>query len=327
MQSPHRTEIPMRSPYPATNPTRSEMLDVGEHGHEIYFEEGGDPAGVPVVFLHGGPGSGCKPSHRQFFAPDKYRSVLIDQRGAGKSTPFGGVEGNTTQALASDLERVREHLGIERWVVFGGSWGAALALYYAQTFPSRVLGMVLRGTFLARRRDVDWFFSAGANRLLPRGWHEFEQVVGKRTNMIEYLYKTVFGDDRDAAEAVARAWARWSGEVVCYAIDNLGGEGEEPMSTMMAKTRIEFHYAYHDYFIAENQLLANVGLLPNVPVSIVHGQRDLTCTPDAAWALHRALPNSTLKILRTAGHLSGESLMTDALLDAADDMLTKIASA
>ncbi len=316
----------MRSPYPATNPTRSEMLAVGDHGHKIYFEEGGDPAGVPVVFLHGGPGSGCKPGHRQFFAPDKYRSVLIDQRGAGKSTPFGGVDDNTTQALASDLERVREHLGIDRWVVFGGSWGAALALYDAQTFPNRVLGMVLRGTFLARRRDVDWFFCAGANRLLPRGWHEFEEVVGKRENMIEHLYKTVFGDDRDAAEAVARAWARWSGEVVCYAIDNLGGEGEEPMSTMMAKTRIEFHYAYHDYFIAENQLLANVGLLPDVPISIVHGQRDLTCTPDAAWALHRALPNSTLKILRTAGHLSGESLMTDALLDAADDMLTKIAS-
>ena len=131
--------------------------------------------------------------------------------------------------------------------------------------------------------------------------------------------------DRTAAEAVARAWARWSGEVVCYAIDNLGGEGEELMSTMMAKTRIEFHYAYHAYFIAENQLLDNVSLLPEVPISIVHGQRDLTCTPDAAWALHRALPNSTLKILRTAGHLSGESLMTEALLDAADDMLTKIA--
>lgn len=147
----------MRSLYPATNPTRSEMLAVGD-GHEIYFEMGGNPDGVPVVFLHGGPGSGCKPSHRQFFDPQKYCSVLIDQRGAGKSKPFGGVNDNTTQALASDLERVREHLGIDRWVVFGGSWGAALGLYYAQTFPSRVLGMVLRGTFLARRRDVDWFF-------------------------------------------------------------------------------------------------------------------------------------------------------------------------
>ncbi len=313
----------MRALYPATSPTRSEMLDVGD-GHEIYIETGGKPDGVPVVFLHGGPGSGCKPSHRQFFDPDKYCSVLIDQRGSGKSTPFGGVNGNTTQALASDLERVREHLGIERWVVFGGSWGAALALYYAQTFPHRVLGMVLRGTFLARRRDVEWFFSAGANRLLPRGWHEFEEVVGKPANMIEHLYNAVFGEDRALAEAVARAWARWSGEVVCYAIDNVGGEGEEPMTTTMAKTRIEFHYAYHAYFIAENQLLDNVHLLPDVPVSIIHGQRDLTCTPDAAWALHRALPQSTLKILRTAGHLSGESLMTEALLDAADDMLTRV---
>lgn len=314
----------MRSLYPATEPTLSEMLAVGD-GHEIYFETAGNPDGVPVVFLHGGPGSGCKPSHRQFFDPEKYYSVLIDQRGSGKSTPFGGVDGNTTQALAGDLERVRERLEIDRWLVFGGSWGAALALYYAETYPERVLGMVLRGTFLARRRDVDWFFSAGANRLLPRGWHEFETVVGKPPNMIEHLYDTVFGDDQAAAEAVARAWARWSGEVVCYAIDNLGGESEEPMSTTMAKTRIEFHYAYHDYFIAENQLLDNVSLLPDVPVSIIHGQRDLTCTPDAAWELHRALPGSTLKILRTAGHLSGESLMTEALLDAADDMLKRIA--
>jgi len=313
----------MRSPYPATNATRSEHLDVGD-GHEIYVEEGGNPDGLPVVFLHGGPGSGCKPGHRQFFAPDKYRAVLIDQRGSGKSRPFGGVEHNTTQTLVTDLERVREHLGIDRWVVFGGSWGAALGLYYAQNYPERVLGMVLRGTFLARRRDVDWFFSAGANRMLPRGWDEFEQAIGRPDNMIEYLYETVFGSDQKAAEAVARAWARWSGEVVCYAIDPVGGEGEEPMPTVMAKTRIEFHYARHDYFIAENELLDNIGKLPDIPVSIIHGQRDLTCTPDSAWALHQAVPGSTLKILRTAGHLSGESLMTEALLDAADDMAKRL---
>ena len=309
----------MRSPYPATKPARAEHIDVGD-GHQVYFEEGGSADGIPIVFLHGGPGAGCKASHRQFFNPKTYRNVLLDQRGSGKSTPYGSVEANSTQHLAADLETVREHLGIDKWVLFGGSWGAALALYYAETYPQRVRGMVLRGTFLARRRDVDWFFSEGANRLLPRAWDEFTQVVGDPSNMIEHLYQTVFGEDREAAERVARAWSRWSGEVVTYAIDNVGGEGEEPMSSAMAKTRLEFHYSRHEYFMRENQLLDDIDRLPNVPIAIVHGQRDLTCTPDAAWALHRAIPGSTLRILRTAGHLSGETPMTDALLDAADEV-------
>jgi len=313
----------MRTPYPATEPISAEFIEVGG-GHRVYFEDAGARDGIPVVFLHGGPGSGCKPSHRQFFAPEIYRSVLVDQRGSGKSTPFGGTEDNTTQGLVADLELIREHLHIDRWVLFGGSWGAALALYYAETHPERVLGMVLRGTFLARKRDVDWFFAEGANRMLPRGWHEFSEVVGRSANMVEHLHSTVFGADTSAAEAVARAWARWSGEVVCYAIDNAGAEGEEPMPTVLAKTRIELHYAKNGYFIRENQLLEDIGRLPKVPVTIVHGQRDLTCTPDAAWDLHQAIPGSRLKILRTAGHLSGESLMTDALLDAADEMARTI---
>lgn len=314
----------MRAPYPATEPRLAEQLDVGD-GHSVYFEECGSASGIPVVFLHGGPGSGCKPSHRRFFAPDKYRSVLVDQRGAGRSTPFGAVDANSTPRLAADLERIRRRLGIEQWVLFGGSWGAALALYYAETYPQRVLGMVLRGTFLARRRDVDWFFTDGASRMLPRGWSEFKQVVGDPPDMIGYLHETVFGGDPAAAERVARAWSRWSQEVVTYAIDNTGAEGEEPLSAVMAKTRIELHYASNRYFLRENQLLEDVHRLPPVPVTIIHGQRDLTCTPDAAWALHRAIPGSSLRLLRTAGHLSGETAMTDALLDAADEMAGLVA--
>jgi proline iminopeptidase len=310
----------MRSVYPASNARCAESLDVGD-GHEIYFEDGGNANGIPVVFLHGGPGAGCKPSHRQFFTPQRYRSVLVDQRGAGRSKPYGGTDANSTQHLAADLERIREHLGIDKWVLFGGSWGAALALYYAQTFPQRVLGMILRGSFLARRRDVDWFFTEGANRLLPRGWDAFKKVVGEPQDMVDHLYDSVFGDDNVAAEAIARAWAQWSGEVVCYAIDNVGGQGTEALSSVMAKARLEFHYAKNAYFIRENQLLEDAHKLPDVPISIVHGQRDLTCTPDAAWALHQAIPRSTLRILRTAGHLSSESLMTEALLDAADEMI------
>ncbi|HJP36723.1 MAG TPA: prolyl aminopeptidase, partial [Gammaproteobacteria bacterium] len=259
----------MRSPYPATKPRRAEHLDVGD-GHRLYIEEGGRASGIPVVFLHGGPGSGSKPSHRQFFDPDKYRSVIFDQRGSGRSTPFGAVDANSTPELAADLERIRQHLGIEQWVLFGGSWGAALALHYAENHPARVLGLVLRGTFLARRRDVDWFFCEGANRMLPRAWSEFKQVVGAPPDMIQYLYETVFGDDADASERVARAWARWSEEVVTYAIDNVGAEGEETLSTLMGKTRIEFHYARNRYFMRENQLLDDAHRLPGVPVKIIH---------------------------------------------------------
>lgn len=313
----------MRSLYPATNAIRTEWLDVGD-GHRVYFEEGGNPDGIPVVFLHGGPGSGCKPSHRQFFAPKLYRSVLVDQRGCGKSTPYGGVNANSIQHLASDLEQIRERLGIEKWLVFGGSWGAALGLYYAENFPTRVLGLVLRGSFLARKRDVDWFFSEGANRLLPRAWDRFKQVVGEPDDMISYLYDSVFGEDKSQAEAVARAWAAWSGEVVCYAIDNAGGEGEEAISSVMTKSRLEFHYAKFGYFMEENQLLNQIDKLPDVPVTIIHGQRDLTCTPDAAWVLHQAISGSSLKILRTAGHLSGETPMIDALVIAADEMAAQL---
>jgi proline iminopeptidase len=156
--------------------------------------------------------------------------------------------------------------------------------------------------------------------MLPRSWHDFSQVVGTPHDMVAHLHDAVFGTDAQVAEDVARAWMRWSGEVVCYAIDSLGAEGEEAMTTVLAKTRIELHYARHGYFIRENQLIDDVGKLPNVPINIIHGQRDLTCTPDAAWTLHQAVPWSTLKILRTAGHLSGESLITDALIDAADEM-------
>lgn len=309
----------MRSPYPATQPHRAEHIDVGD-GHKVFFEEGGNPSGIPIVFLHGGPGSGCKNSHRQFFEPNIYRNVLLDQRGSGKSTPFGGVESNSTQHLVADLEILRKRLEIDKWVLFGGSWGAALALCYAETHPQRVLGMVLRGSFLARRRDVDWFFTEGANRLLPKGWDAFKQVVGDPPDMVEYLYQAVFGDDVEVAERVARAWSRWSGEVVTYAFDNIGAVGEESIESIMAKTRLEFHYARHRYFMRENQLLQDISRVPDVPVMIIHGMRDLTCTPDAAWVLHRAIPGSQLRILRTAGHLSGEAPMTDALLDATDNI-------
>lgn len=310
----------MRTLYPLIEARTRDWLDVGD-GHQICFEDAGPIDGVPVVFLHGGPGSGCKPSHRQFFDPARYRSVLFDQRGAGLSRPFAGCDANTTQHLVADIERLREHLNIPAWVVFAGSWGVALGLAYAQAHPSRVLGMVLRGSFLARQCDLEWFLADGAGRMLPRAWADFSAAFVSPSSIIEELHRRVFGPDSHAALAAARAWGRWSGEVVCFSMDQGDTDPEPPVDILLGKARLEMHYAKHRYFLRENELLTQAHLLPRVPMHIVHGQRDLTCTPAASWALHQAVPGSTLEILRTAGHLSGEPLMTDALLRAADRML------
>lgn len=308
-----------RTLYPHSEPRTAVWLPVGDE-HEIYVEEGGNPAGLPLVFLHGGPGSGCKPSHRQFFDPARYRSILLDQRGAGRSRPYGGIEHNSTPHLIADLELVRQHFAIDRWVLFGGSWGAALALAYAETYPARVLGMVLRGTFLARARDVDWFFADGASRLLPAAWSAFQDEVGVHSDLVDVLYRAVTGSNAALAEKIARAWARWSGEVVMYSLDAAGSDLEPPLAESLAKTRIEMHYARHHYFLRENQLLHEAERLAGIPLTIIHGRRDITCTADAAWALHRRLPHSRLEILPTAGHLSSEVPMTEALVAAADEM-------
>jgi len=311
----------MRQLYSPRAPIVSEYLEVGS-GHEIYVEQCGDPRGIPVVFLHGGPGSGCKTDHRQFFDPKKYNIILIDQRGAGRSRPYGAVEDNNTFALFSDLETVRERFDVEAWVLFGGSWGACLALAYAEQFPSRVLAMVLRGTFLARQCDVEWFFSNGANRFLPREWEAFVERIGPAdtSSMVDVLYAGIFSKDRGIVERTARAWEAWSSAVVMFSIDSSPDNYNGDLKVAIAKTRIEMHYAKHRYFLDENQLLDGLDRLPDVPITLVHGMRDLTCTADAAWAVHTGIPDSTLEIVRAAGHLSSEKAMTDALVRAADEV-------
>ncbi|MEQ8234618.1 MAG: prolyl aminopeptidase [Gammaproteobacteria bacterium] len=316
----------LRTLYPARLPRVVETLEAGD-GHRIHVEECGRPDGLPVVFLHGGPGSGCKPDHRQFFDPERYRVFLVDQRGAGRSQPWGGVEHNTTQALIADLELVRARHGVEQWVLFGGSWGAALALAYAEAHPERVCGLVLRGTFLARRRDVDWFFGGGANRLLPREWAQFLSALetAPQDDLAGYLHAEIFSDDTARVERVARAWEAWSGAVVTYSFDRLEAAPAGPLDVAIAKTRIEMHYAYHGYFLDENQLLRDAARLPRVPAIVIHGARDITCPCESAWAIHQALPGSRLEVLRTAGHLSGEPPMVDALVRAADELAAHLA--
>ena len=313
----------LRSLYPASEPRRAGWLAVGD-GHELYFEEAGPLDGLPVVFLHGGPGGGCKPSHRQFFHPTRYRSVIFDQRGAGRSRPFGETRANTTPHLIADLERLREHLGIDAWVLFAGSWGVALGLAYAQAYPARVLGMVLRGSFLARQTDWEWFLEAGAARMLPVAWARLTAALGHPHAIAPYLHQCLFGPDETLALAAARAWMAWSSEVVMYSFNSFESEPEAPAAQVLGKARIELHYAVNRYFLADDQLLTDAAKLPRVPVHIVHGQRDLTCTPQASWLLQQAIPGAQLEILRTAGHLSGEPLVTDALLKAADRMADEL---
>ncbi len=317
----------MRTLYPPIEPFAVELMDVGG-GHTIYVEHCGREDGLPVVFLHGGPGGGCKADHRQFFDPARYHVVLLDQRGAGRSRPFGGVESNTTQDLIADLEQIREASGFERWLLFGGSWGAALALAYAEAHPDRVSGLVLRGTFLARQADFEWFCERGASALLPDAWERFlEAVQGNQENdLLALLHRLTFSSDEADEERVTRAWEAWSGAVVMYSFNSVPGGGAGELKDAIVKMRLEMHYAYNRYFIRENQLLEEAGRLPDVPIRIIHGQRDITCTAAAAWALHRAVPHSEIELLRTAGHLSGEPQMIDALVRAADDFAEKLSA-
>ena len=314
----------MSSLYPLIKPNCQRFLESGRD--RIYYEEAGPEQGVPVVFLHGGPGSGCKPSHRQFFNPEHYRSVLVDQRGAGKSTPYGDVDSNTTQLLVEDLENIRTELGIDKWVLFGGSWGAALALYYAINHPERVSAIVLRGTFLARRYDVDWFFEHGASRLLPADWAQFQtgirDLLCQGESILDCLYRCTFESDEKTRDKAAALWAQWSEAVVMYSFNTVPkAEEAESTEAMRAKTRIEMHYAKHNYFMPDSYLLDEAKRIPKVPVKIIHGLRDITCTPDAGWAIHQRIPHSEFSLLRDAGHLSGERAMTEALVKASDELI------
>lgn len=318
----------MRALYPEIKALRSHRLAV-DAVHTLYVEEAGNPRGLPVVFLHGGPGSGCNENHRRYFNPKKYRIVLLDQRGCHRSQPAGATENNSTQGLVADLERIRTHLGIDKWLVFGGSWGAALGLLYAQAHPERVAGMVLRGVFLARRRDLTWFVEQGVNRIFPDFWQEFIGVIPapERGDLVSAFHRRVHGPDPALRREAALAWAKWTGRVVTYLLSSVDPHSYQPgdMEKVTREVLIETHYAKHSYFIAENQILNDVDKLPDAPIKIIHGRRDLTCALEASWALRQALPSAELTIVETGGHLAGEAVMVDALVGATDAMAKQLA--
>lgn len=311
----------MRTLYPPIEPFRSQHLNVGLH--RIHVEECGDPAGIPLLFLHGGPGSGCRPDHRRFFDPSRYRIILADQRGAGRSLPQGELRENTTAHLLEDLEQIRRQLGVGQWLLFGGSWGATLALLYAQAHSERVLGLILRGSFLARRQDLHWFVETGAPRIYPEQWRQLLDMLPEkqRRTPVAALDRLLNGRDELAQWRAARAWTLWGNRVALADAFDPEGVTEHLSLSVLHQARIEVRYARRRYFIAEGQVLRDCDArLQAIPVVLVHGRRDLVCPPEAAFSLRQRLPHADLSILPDAGHLAVGEDMVDALVTATDQM-------
>jgi len=307
----------MRQLYTPIEPYQTHTLTVSE-GHRLYVEECGRPDGLPVVFVHGGPGSGCEPWHRQFFNPKMYRIILFDQRGCGRSVPHAELAGNTTGNLVVDMETIRRALGVERWVVFGGSWGSTLGLVYAETYPERVLGLILRGIFLCRPRDIHWFYQDGASYLLPDYWEDYLQTIPleEQDGLVAAYYRRLTGDDDLVRMAAAKAWSLWEGRASTLlpkasVIDHFANP-----HTALSLARIECHYFMNDSFLEPDQILNNAEKLQGIPGVIVHGRYDVVCPVEQAWALHRAWPESYLQIIPDAGHSATEPGIVDALMAA-----------
>ena len=313
----------MKQLYPEITPFHTFFLEA-DAVHRVYVEQSGNPAGIPVIFLHGGPCSGTKPDHRRFFDPEHYHIILLDQRGCGLSLPFGELQGNDTQGLLTDMELIRVQLRIEQWLLFGGSWGATLALLYAQQYPEQVMGMVLRGVFLARRTDMEWFLQNGVNRIYPQCWQDLLSSVNAQQDedVLQKLCDAVFGDDPVAAEMAARHWQLWGGQVALGA--DFVPSYEAVDTTAVKQVQMELHYAWNHYFLAEEQILQHCAVLKNIPTIIIHGQNDLTCPLEAGWRLSKALPQAKYVVLPNAGHVAKGGEMIDALVSATDEMIEKL---
>ena len=289
--------------------------------HDLYWEESGNPDGRPVVFLHGGPGGGSDAKYRRFFHPERYRIVQFDQRGCGQSTPHASLDDNTTWSLVADIERLRTHLGIDRWMVFGGSWGSTLALAYAETHPERVTELVLRGIFLLRKQEIEWFYQRGASAIFPDAWEDYLAPIpeAERGDLLLAYHARLTGDDPEARRRAAVAWSVWEGSTSRLLVD-------PDMQRRMAQdefadafARIECHYFVNRGFLrTDAQLLEDAGRIRHIPGVIVQGRYDVVCPMESAWALHRAWPEAKLVVVPDAGHSALEPGITRALVDATD---------
>lgn len=312
---------PVARLFPPIEPFDQRMLDVG-NGHMVYVEQCGNPKGTPVLVLHGGPGGGCSPTMRRFFDPEIYRVVLFDQRGCGRSRPHASLEANTTWHLVADCELIRQTLGIDRWILFGGSWGATLALVYAQTHPDALKAMVLRGVFLMTRAELDWFYGGGAARFWPEQWQNFIGVIPKeeQDDLIAAYHKRLFSGNRDTEIAHAQAWVKWENALASVQSD--GRAGSVPPDYARAFARIECDYFLNGGFMSpEQEILSNMSRIAHIPGVIVQGRYDMICPPYNAQRLADLWPSAELKMIPLAGHAMSEPGISNALVATMQDMV------
>ncbi len=309
----------MRTLYPEIQPFNHFELPV-ESPHVLYVEECGNPEGQPILFVHGGPGGGCDDKSRRFFDPKAWRIVLFDQRGCGRSRPFAETASNTTGDLVGDIERIREHLGIKQWALFGGSWGSTLSLVYAQAHPDRVSGLILRGIFLARPTDLDWFYYTAAPQAFAEHYADFLAPVapGRERDLVNAYHELLNDDDAEVRGNAAKAWSTWEARCSTLRPDEslLQHFGDDKMAVPMA--RLETHYFVNRCFLDENQILENMRSITHLPAHIVQGRYDMVCPPGAAFELHSAWPGSRLRWVDDAGHAATEPGITSALVEASD---------
>jgi proline iminopeptidase len=309
--------------YPEITPYESGFLDL-DSGHRMYWEQSGNPEGTPVLFFHGGPGAGSTSAHRRFFDPAHYRIVIFDQRGAGRSTPLGGIDNNTTLHLIADTERLREYLGIEKWLIFGGSWGSTLALAYGIAHPERCAGFVLRGIFLCRTQEIDWFLY-GMRSIFPEAWSRFAGFLPgpERSDLLEHYYRRLTDPDPELHLPAARAWSSFEGacSTLLPSPETVAAFADDRVALGLA--RIEAHYFRHAIFLPENHLLSSVGTLRAIPCTIIQGRYDMVCPIVTADELHQAWPEAEYIVIPDAGHSAMETGIRAALIRATEGFKTR----
>jgi len=315
----------MEALYPAIKPYVTHSISV-EGPHVLHVEECGNPEGVPVLFVHGGPGAGCEPWHRCFFDPEAWRIILFDQRGAGQSRPHAELVGNNTQALVEDIEVIRQRLGVKQWLLFGGSWGATLSLVYAETHPEKVLGMILRGIFLCRPKEIEWFYQHGASRIYPDLWEDFASLIpeNEQDDLLAAYYRRLTGEDEIQRMAAAKAWAIWEGRTANLRPKKSVVEHFSDPFTALSLARIEAHYFINNAFMKDNQILRDAHKLNAIPGTIVQGRYDMICPMESAWELYQTWTMAELYIIADAGHSASEAGTVDALIKATRKMLKKL---
>jgi proline iminopeptidase len=311
--------------YPDIQPNAQHRIAV-DPPHELYVEESGNPEGIPVLVVHGGPGGGCEDTQRRFFDAERYRIILMDQRGAGRSQPLAELEGNTTQALVADMEVVRHFLGIDRWILFGGSWGSTLSLVYAQAYPHCVSGLVLRGIFLCRPQDIQWFYQSGASRVFPDYWEDFLAQIPEeqRSDLVSAYYQKLTSTNELEQIQAAKAWSIWEGRCATLHPNPRVVEHFGHPHVAIALARIECHYFMNQAFLEPDQIIRNAERLRDIPGILIHGRYDMVCPLDNAMALSKAWPEAELRIIRDAGHSASEPAIVDALMRGVDDIAERI---